>query len=243
MSVIGTAFQFFTVLPVPGSRDLAAAVRWCPLVGLVLGGLLVAADAALAGVLGPAGRAVVLVALLAALSGALHLDGLADSADGLLAQRSPAERLAIMRDPANGGFGVAAVTLTLLTKVAALSELESGWRWPVLLVTPALARWAIVGQGALFPPARPEGGLGHAWRRGATPAALLVATLLALAPTLLLLRLAGGVLGGVVLLVALLVGWLAWRRLGGVTGDVLGATVELGEATWWLVASGLGRLG
>ncbi|MCS6803181.1 MAG: adenosylcobinamide-GDP ribazoletransferase [Chloroflexota bacterium] len=237
MSGLRTALQFLTVVPVSGGADLASAVRWGPLVGLFLGALLAAADLALAPWVGPAVRAVILVALLAALTGALHLDGLADSADGLLVHRSPADRLAIMRDPRTGGFGVVAVTLVVLAKVAALTELEGALRTPALLITPALARWTIVALARLLPDARV--GLGSVWRAGSGGGAFVLATALALLPAVILAGLAGVVLAGAAALTAAGVGLFSRARIGGVTGDVLGATVELVEAACWIVASAL----
>lgn len=237
MNGFRTAIQFLTVVPVTGGPHLAGAVRWSPLVGLALGAALAGVDLLLGPWLGPGVRAVLLVALLAALTGALHLDGLADSADGLLAPRAPADRLAIMRDPRTGGFGVVAVTLVLLAKAAALAELEGALRTPALIVTPALARWTIVGLARLFPDAR--AGLGSVWRAGSTSAALGLATALALVPAVALAGLAGVVLSGVAVVTAGAVGLFSAARVGGVTGDVLGATVELVEATCWVVASAL----
>ncbi|GIW06136.1 MAG: adenosylcobinamide-GDP ribazoletransferase [Dehalococcoidia bacterium] len=237
MTGLLTALQFLTVLPVPGGPNLTAAVRWSPVVGLALGVLLAATDLLLTPWLGPAVRAALLVALLAVLTGALHLDGLADSADGLLAPRSPADRLAIMRDPRTGGFGVVAVSLTLLAKSAALAELEGPLRSAALIVTPALARWTIVGLGRFFPDPRP--GLGSVWRAGATPAALILATIVALVPAVGLAGMSGLALAGAAALIAGLIGLFAMRRIGGVSGDVLGAAVELAEAACWVVASAL----
>ncbi|MFN8533019.1 MAG: adenosylcobinamide-GDP ribazoletransferase [Dehalococcoidia bacterium] len=241
MNGILTAFQFLTVLPVSGGSSLAAGVRWCSLVGLVLGLALVGADLALAGLVGPMVRAVLLVALLAALTGALHLDGLADSADGLLAHRTPEDRLTIMRDPRVGGFGVAAVALTLLAKSAALAELEGALRLPALIVVPAIARWTIIGLSALLPSARPGVGLGSIWRAGATPSALVLASTVALAPAGMLAGWAAlpMMFGAVVVAGAL--GLFALGRIGGVSGDILGAAVELVETAGWVVASALAR--
>jgi adenosylcobinamide-GDP ribazoletransferase len=234
---LATALQFLTILPVPGSADLAAAVRWSPVVGLLLGTLLAGGDLVLALWLGPGARAVLLVAALAILTGALHLDGLADSADGLLAHRSPADRLAIMRDPRTGGFGVAAVSLTLIAKVAALAELDGPLRTVAIVVTPGLARWTIVALARFAPSARAGGGMGSAWHTGATSGALVLASAVALVPTVVLAGWHGLVLAGVAALVAGLIGVFATSRIGGVTGDVLGAAVEVVEASCWIVAS------
>jgi adenosylcobinamide-GDP ribazoletransferase len=232
------ALSFLTTLPVrapsapPGS--LGRAAPWFPVVGAILGALLVAAWWGLGYVFPPVLSAVLLVALWAALTGGLHLDGLADCGDGLLAAVPPERRLEIMRDPRLGTFGGLSLFLFLLLKVfavAALPPASLAGYYPLLLA-PALARWLILIV-ARQPSARP-GGMGAAFGQGLTPVALAVAAVL---PALLV---AGGGwrgLGAVVaaLLVVLLVIRVARARLGGITGDVLGLTVELSELAVLLV--------
>jgi adenosylcobinamide-GDP ribazoletransferase len=230
-----SAWQFLTILPFPGDGRLAPAVRWCPAVGLGLGAMVAGTDYLLKDAFGPDTRAFLNVAALAIVTGFLHLDGLGDTADGLLATKSPEERLAIMRDPRIGSFGVAAIILTLLGKFAGLMELDGPMRTPLLLLVPALSRWSIVVQGRLFQSARP-GGLGLAWTEGTGPLALVIATITVVVPTAVFAALPGTVLAATSLVVALLVGRLGAARIGGITGDLFGATVEIGEACCWLLA-------
>lgn len=224
------ALGFLTVLPVPATGyrpdGLGQAGRWFPAVGLLLGVLLALAYAGLAAVFPALIAAVGLVTVWAALTGGLHLDGLADCCDGLLAPVDRERRLTIMADPRLGAFAGVGLILFLALKIAAVSALASPL--PALLLAPVWGRWLIL-LAARQPSARP-GGMGDAFRSGLTPgvwlwaAAVPVALTLAVAPTWR--SLAAVAAAHVVALGAIAV---ARHRLGGVTGDVFGLVVELGE--------------
>ncbi len=228
------ALEFLTVLrlrrpPLVDSAALAAAQAWYPLVGALIGGGLALVDRALGGRLPPAPEAVVLLIVWEGTTGLLHLDGLADCADGLLGLQPRERRLDIMRDSSVGSFGVAAVALYLLLANAALGSLHGAARGATLVAAPALGRATMVALAAALPYARADG-LGLGFQRAARgwPGAI------ALVGALVLAVLCGGA-GGLVLLGAALtgagvVGWLAWRRIGGLTGDVFGAACELAQA-------------
>lgn len=233
------ALQFLTRLPVPGGGEYLAervgrSLAWYPLVGLIIGALLAAAAWLLQGQ-PPLLSAAVLLALWVALSGALHLDGLADSADAWVGGMGDRERtLAIMKDPSSGPVGVTVLLLVLLLKFSALAALAAGALLPALLLLPALARSAVALLFVTTPYVR-AGGLGEALSAHA-PRALVIAGALLSA---LLLLLAPGVAGAAALLVSALL-WLALRRqvlqrLGGFTGDIAGALLELIECTALLV--------
>jgi len=238
MNALWIAIGFLTTLPVPSHNLTPDAMRraapWFPVVGLGSGALLAGAAGAAGWIFPPAVTAVLVVALWAALTGALHLDGLADCGDGLLPPVSRERRLEIMRDPSVGAFGVTVLVLVLLLKTAALANLTV--TWPALLLAPLWARWLIL-VAARRPSARPGG-------MGASLGPVLDAQRLALV-ALLPLALTGGVgmwhwpviaAAGAAVLAALGVLWLAQRRLGGVTGDVFGAVVEVSEAAFVCVA-------
>jgi adenosylcobinamide-GDP ribazoletransferase len=242
LAQVATALRFLTIVPVRGGTvPVGASALFFPLVGLGLGAVLVALDAALAAAPAPV-RNVLLVAALAVLTGGLHLDGLADAADSLLA-RDRARALAIMRDAATGAFGAVALVLVLLLKIRSLDALAPPVRAHALLFAPMLARWAIVALAFGSRPARLEG-LGFAMVRSITFRELAGASVLALGVTLAWTE-ALGLL--VILALGLLVigcRLLVHRALGGVTGDVLGAAGELGEAVAlaiFALAAGGGR--
>jgi adenosylcobinamide-GDP ribazoletransferase len=239
LAVIGRALQlalaFLTVVPVRtgdvevAADDLAASRLAYPVIGLGIGLVLAAVSWGLArsGV-GPGVSAFVLVAAGTALTGALHLDGLADTADGLFLWGDRARRLAVMRDPNVGSYGVAAVVLVVLGKYAALSGLAGPARGWAVIGAAVVSRSLVLVSAGTAGYARPEG----------TGRILVEATTLRDAAGAGVLALIAGavVAGGAGLLAAVLaiglacgVTGLARARLGGVTGDTLGAVVETGE--------------
>jgi adenosylcobinamide-GDP ribazoletransferase len=230
------AVTTFTVLPLPAGRvdraTAGVAMSLAPMVGALLGGALGGTGAALRLLGAPTLlAAAVAVTLGALLTRALHLDGLADTADGLGSYRDAESALAIMRKPDVGAFGVTAIASALLIQACALAAvLARPAPVAVLGATTALAAGRLAATFAChrIPPAR-ESGLG-ALVAGVVGAPALAAATCAVA--LLAVFAAPGRLwqGPVAVAAALLVAWLltrhAVRRLGGITGDVLGAGVE-----------------
>jgi len=236
------AFAFLTRVPVWSGplrdEDLGRSLTFFPVVGLVIGLVLTGAAALLGDTLAPTLVAVGLVALLAALTGGLHLDGVADVFDALGGGRGDRQRmLDIMRDSRIGAHGAAALVLLLLAKVAAVGEAVARHDLLVLLVFPAVARWAVTPAIVFFPYARAEG-TGRAFAGEARAAEVAAATivtagvLLALGTRLLLP--AASALGAAMVLAL----WLR-RRLGGLTGDCYGAAIEVAEVVALTVASAL----
>jgi adenosylcobinamide-GDP ribazoletransferase len=246
LSSLGAALAFLTRLPVPlsgdgagndetGARDLGRSVVWFPAVGALLGGALWVAARALHGHLSPGLTAVALVALLAALTGGLHLDGLADTFDAWGGGRGERARmLEIMRDSRIGAHGAAALGLLLIAKVLAVGDLLArGALWPLVAGSMA-ARWAVVPLIVLFPYAR-SSGLGtlfHAQRRATD---IVLATAIA-APAALLWGAPALRAGAMALVAALALSLALSRRLGGLTGDVYGAAIEIAELVFWASA-------
>jgi adenosylcobinamide-GDP ribazoletransferase len=240
------AVTLLTALPLPGGADggppdrrtVAAAMYWAPVVGLVLGaaaaGVLLACRA---GHSGPLLAAVLAVAVLAALSRGLHLDGLADLADGLGSRKPAAQALEIMKRSDIGPFGVVTIVLTLLVQVSALARADEIGRGPIAIVAAAVAsRLAIMlACRRRVPPARPDGlGALVAGTVHPTAAAVLVVAALAGAAAI-----AGtyAVAIAVGLAVSLALTQLSRRRLGGITGDVLGALAEITAAACLLATA------
>jgi adenosylcobinamide-GDP ribazoletransferase len=227
-----TAARYLTVLPLPGGAagDAAALGRsaaWFPVVGVLLGLGLAAGDRGLGWLLPPTLAAAATVTGWKLLTGGLHLDGLADSLDGIVGG-DPEQRLRIMRDSRIGVFGAAGLVLALLLDVTALAELPAGVRWRALVAAPAIGRAAPPLLARVFRPARPDGA-GAAFANSTRAAAAGTAGLLALLVALLVLGPAG--VAGLGLAAAAVGGaecFLA-ARLGGLTGDSLGAAVELAE--------------
>jgi len=256
---------FLTAVPVPRATHgrpahMGWVAFWFPVVGaglgLVAGGLLAAGTAVGYAPLG----AWAAVAALALLTRGLHLDGLADAFDGLWGGATAEERLDIMRRPGVGAFGAAALVIVLSAEGLILWEVAKALEaraasGPVLagvLVVaasiPAVSRWAVVVSAAASSYARPGGTAApffSSWRfRHALVSGVL---------PLLALALLCGPVGGALMLAPPVAGALAWsalcrRRIGGMTGDTLGAAGELCELAvglaWlaWLETPGAGFL-
>jgi adenosylcobinamide-GDP ribazoletransferase len=178
-----------------------------------------------------------LVAAWAALSGGLHLDGLADTSDGLFLWGDAERRLSVMRDPHVGSFGLLAIVLVVLGKFAALSPLTGSVRAKALLGAAAVSRTLILVAAGLAPYARRDG-----TGRTTVEATTVIDALWSVVAALALGALLASEFGLLASALALLVTWglthLATQKLGGITGDVLGAVVELGELAY-LVTLGL----
>ncbi|HYM16238.1 MAG TPA: adenosylcobinamide-GDP ribazoletransferase [Dehalococcoidia bacterium] len=223
-------------------RRVAASQAWFPLVGLLLGAALLGFDRLAQRALPEASVDVLLVVLLAVLTGALHLDGLADAADGLLGGGDRQRRLEIMRDVHAGTYAVVAIAAVVAMKWAGLAALPPGVRFEALLLVPCLARWSMLVTSAAFPYARPDG-MGAAFHERAWPVATIAGTATALAASVALLG-----VGGVLALAfaagcALAAGVVAKRAVGGMTGDLYGATIEISEALLLLCIAALANRG
>jgi adenosylcobinamide-GDP ribazoletransferase len=201
---------------------------WFPAVGLLIGLVLFALDRLAMRALPQQSVDVLLVVALALTTGALHLDGLADAADGVFGGQTPEHRLAIMRDPQRGSFAIVAVVSVLALKWAGFSALPSDVRVEAIMLAPCLARCAMIACIAAYPYAR-EQGMGTGMR-GPARTALIPAAAYSLVVSVVLLGWGGLVALAVVGGCALAVGWYATRSLGGVTGDIYGASVEIAEA-------------
>lgn len=223
------ALALLTTLPIPGNAapdadDMGRAPLTYPLVGLLLAVLLITACWALFD-LPPLAAAAVVLALWAVLTGALHLDGLADCADALLGGHAHAERRrAILHDPHVGTAAVVAVVLTLIGKFAGLAAVLDHGSLVPLLLAPVLARGAVLALMCALPCASPGGMAETAIARLPRHTGWLVVGVIG---ALALVTAPAAVLVTVVLTV--LIGQGALRRLGGASGDVYGATIELIE--------------
>lgn len=232
MTPLLIALQFLTRIPVrlagmPTPQQVGRSLLWYPLVGLLLGLLLLGAHLLL-GATPTLLQAGLLLALWVGLSGGLHLDGLADSADAWVGGFGDPERtLAIMQDPRSGPIAVVVLVLLLLLKFVALVALLEAGADLALLLVPWLAR-ALLPLLLLSTPYVRPGGLGQALAEH-LPRRQLPWVLAAHAGALLLF----GWTGVLALLVA--GGLFVWlrrlmlQRLGGTTGDTAGALLELAE--------------
>jgi adenosylcobinamide-GDP ribazoletransferase len=226
------AVTFLTILPLGrlvelDESDVARGAPFFPLVGAALGGAVGLAVVALDDVLPVFVAAALAVALETILTGALHLDALADTADGLGANTRE-RALEIMRDAQIGSFGAAALVLDLLVKVAvvvAVVELEG----TILLLVAvwAVGRSAPLALAFFLPYARAEPGSGRTLTDGAGRLRLLFGLAVGLAVAVVAAGSRAPALLAAAGFCVLLAGFVARARFGGVTGDVLGASVEV----------------
>jgi len=221
------ALQFLTRLPAPrvdvfDPADLSRSALWFPVVGALVGATVAAALWAGAQASPWIGALLGLVAWVW-VTGGIHLDGLGDVADGLAgAHRSPERLLQIMRDPHVGAFGVMAIAIQLIAKVILLAEVAGAAGFVVLMLIGAWARLGAAVWSLAVPPLATGSGERFSWeidqRAVAAEAAVLVLLSVWLAPVLL---------GAVIVIPAIAAYWR--YRLGGITGDCLGAGVEATE--------------
>ncbi|MFZ5533318.1 MAG: adenosylcobinamide-GDP ribazoletransferase [Pseudomonadota bacterium] len=236
MKSLPLALAFLTRLPVPAVDPdplaMGRSLAWYPLVGALIGALLAGAAALLVTCLpaAPGVTAVLIVAFWAWLTGGLHLDGLADTADAAAAGGDRTRRLAVLQDPRAGPAGVVAVVLVLLAKYAALTQLlQAGAAITALVIAPVIGRSLVVAAFLTTPYVR-AGGLGEALARHHDRRACLTG----LALTVIGLGVLAGPAAALVLVLSNAALLLYWRRsalrdLGGCTGDLAGALVEVGE--------------
>lgn len=235
------AVSFLTVLGRAGAPD-SRTMSWFPLVGVGVGGIVGAIWWA-AGRLWPAAvAAVIAVAVDAGVTGGLHLDGLADAADGLLPPVPTARRLEIMADPRVGAFGAVALVLVLALRSVSLAAsvarplvvvgLWCGSRTLMAVVARSLP-YAHRERGtvSVFVDQRREAGASVAARYGAAAYGFGAAVALAV----LGVGVRGVTIVAAEIVAALAVVWFGQRRLGGYTGDVLGASGVIGETVGLLV--------
>jgi len=239
-----SALTFLTPVRVPagwcgGEKQLRGAPVFFPLIAVVIGGVAAAIVFGLDRILPLLPSSVIAVLVLVGASAGLHMDGLADTADGLLSSRPRERVLEIMRDSHIGTMGVLAVVAVLLLKVSLLTSIAEPDRWRLVLLAPVAGRCGLLVAMSLFSYARTDGGLATVFRASAKRALWLSAWAIAVvfAAGWLCASYRGLVIAGAALALALLFGWYTRQRIGGYTGDTLGATSELVEVLPFLVAA------
>ena len=236
------ALRFLTILPLPAAGDgeeahLGKSLPFFPVVGLLIGLAAAGLDTALIDVFPPMVAAALLVIALIAVSGGLHLDGLADTADGFFSSRPKERILEIMRDSRTGPMGAAALVCVISLKIAAIASIGTQARWAAIFMIPLAGRCALVVLLALLPYARREGGLATIFHENRSKFhAIWAVGILALAGWLT----AGPT--GLLMAAAAVAGMLAFAaltraKIGGLTGDTLGAACEIVELLPALVAA------
>jgi adenosylcobinamide-GDP ribazoletransferase len=237
------ALQFLTRLPAPrdlktSEEELGRAAMFFPLVGMLVGGGGALLHVALLHLLPPPTCVLLVLIYASFITNAFHEDGLADAVDGFGGGWTRERMLEIMRDSRIGTFGALALIFLVLAKYNFLSALEPAriWRW--LIVAHTAARWTTLPLCLWLPYARAEG-QGKLVARRVGYGGVAVATVTLLAALTLLPGRAAVVAFAVAVAVVIASGWYYRRRLGGITGDCLGATNQVTEVLLYLVAVAL----
>jgi adenosylcobinamide-GDP ribazoletransferase len=230
------ALQFLTILPLgkPGYFPGRRMVPYFPVAGLILGLLLALIDRALQYIFPLSIVSLMDLVFLAVFTGAIHLDGLADTADGLFSHRSREETLRIMKDSRVGTMGLLALIFVLGTKWAGISSIHE-YRALYLILVPAYARGSFTIAIHFLDYVRPEGGTAGKFFASDRSVASLV-WLSAPVAFSLWLGVRGMILNGLFIGIVVLVTLYYKKRLGGITGDMLGALGEVTEAGLFLFA-------
>jgi len=229
------ALQFLTIIPVSGklaggAEELKGSVPYFPLVGFLIGLAAAGVDRIFFVHLPPLPAGVLIVMFLVGISGGFHLDGLADTADGFLSARPREKTLEIMRDSRTGVMGTIAVVFVILFKVAVLEPIPFDQRWKVVLLMPFAGRIAVVLMMAFLPYVRTAGGIATLFQEKRSPLHALWAALFFFLAWWWMGGWVGFALGLLPVAAAALFAAYCFRKIGGFTGDTLGAVCELTEA-------------
>ena len=231
-----SALQFITILPMGKAKsyDPPNMVPYFPLVGILLGLLVALFDSVVIRFWAPPVTALLDIIFLAVLSGAFHIDGLGDTADGLLGPRSRDKALEIMKDSRLGTMGLVAILFGLALKWGGIANLDAH-RSIILIMIPAYARAGILFGMRYLPYGRTDGtgkpffneklSLKHFWGLVVPVGLSLLLGLEAIG-----LNLAFAIITGLIL-------FFYKKRMGCITGDMLGAMVEITEAGLFLIIS------
>lgn len=224
------AVQFLTKIPVTvrggvDEKRLARSMAFFSLVGVLLGTCAAALHALTALVFAPPVCNLAALAFLIVITGNLHVDGLLDTADGLFSGKPREGMLEIMRDSRVGSHGVTAGILVLLAKFVLLGQMPAAMQGVSLILATTSGRWSQVYGAALYPYARSAGGTGS-FTSQVGFRELFYNSLTVLLLAFILLKFHGLILLAAVLAGTALLEWYIAGRIGGITGDTLGAASE-----------------
>ena len=229
-----TAIQFLTVIPFPksftgGEKELEKCMPFFPVVGLLIGIIIAAFDHVMGFIFPPLPASVMTVIAMTAISGGLHMDGLADTADGFFSARPRERVLEIMRDSRTGVMGVLAVVFVIVLKVSVLISLFPPLRPGIIVLMPLAGRCSFVVMMTALPYVRREGGLATAFGVGKSWLNVLWTSAFLLAAGWLAGHWMGLAASFSALLMAAMFSVYCFRKIGGYTGDTLGAGCEITE--------------
>ncbi len=221
---------------------MGASVPWFPVVGAGIGAVSGAIAAGLLHVTTPLIAGALAVGATLLLTGAFHHDGLADIADAFPGAMTVDRRLEILKDSRLGTFGVAALTVALVTQISAIASFGPRHAFVILIASHAVARSAAVMLMASVKPAR-SSGLGVDYLAELTRVRAIVAMLAGPVIAIVVLGWSGLMVSAAAFAAAAIVGWLSVNKVGGIVGDALGGAEQVAEVTVLVVATILIRQG
>ena len=227
------AFQFLTRIPMPQvafeADSLSRAIKFFPLVGLVIGSGSVFLQRMLISHLSRPLIALVLLVYLVLITGCFHEDGLADTADGFGGGWTRDQVLLILKDSRIGSYGATALILSLLARYLLLASLPLEHFAAYVISAHVLCRWSSLPLSYFLSSAREQDGQGARVAKLTSPASLVFGSVFTLAIVAFALRWSALAPLLLTTLVVVLSGWIYFRKIGGVTGDCFGATNQLTE--------------
>lgn len=227
------AFQFLTRIPMPATQfesdSLARAIKFFPLVGLVVGSGAVLLQKILVPHLSRPIVALIVLAYLVLITGCLHEDGLADVADGFGGGWTREQILSILKDSRIGSYGATALVLSLLARCLLLASLPLEHFAASVISAQVLCRWSSLPLSYFLSPAREQEGQGARIARMTSLSSLVFGSIFTFGIVAFALRWSAIAPLVASMLAVLLSGWFYLRKIGGVTGDCFGATSQLTE--------------
>jgi adenosylcobinamide-GDP ribazoletransferase len=232
------AFQFLTRIPMPPTRfetdSLPRAIKFFPLVGLVVGSGAALLQRLLIPHLSRPLVALVVLTYLVLITGCFHEDGFADTADGFGGGWDKEQILVILKDSQIGSYGATALILSLLGRYLLLASLPLEHFAAYVISAHVLCRWSSLPLSYLLSPAREKDSQGGRIAHLTSLSSLAVGSFFSFAIVIFALRGAAAAPIVATLLVVILSGWFYHKKIGGVTGDCFGATNQLVEIAVYL---------
>ncbi len=229
------ALGFLTIVPIPGflcgtEEDMSRSLSWFVVIGMMIGICVAFIDKGLCSFMPhlPAGALSVLI--LISVSGGLHMDGLADTADGFFSARPRDRMLEIMRDSRIGAMGVIAIVSIILIKFSILAGLDDKTRFMSIFLAPVAGRFSPVFTIVTMKYVRGENGLGTVFKRNTSPFAFIISILLFFCICFYTAQYYGLIIAAATILFVWGFSFWCVRKIGGWSGDTLGASVEISEA-------------
>ncbi len=235
------ALKFLTIIPLLPRREISSeevgrSIGYFPVVGVIIGSILVGLNWFLGLFLPSAVVNGLLIVSLVVISGALHLDGFVDTCDGIAGHKTVEDRWRVMHDSRVGAFGIVGAFLLLLVKYVSLSSVPENLLVVTLVLMPVVSRWAMVYAIFAYPYARPTG-LGKVFKRRASWQRFTIATIITLVVAIGLARvtnityfyLVGPAIMLVIWVIVVAMATYLKRKFSGLTGDTYGAINEVTE--------------